>query len=268
PFSILTRGLKNGVHYKVNVYEFDYSAEDLKILKRYKSSESKYKIAIAVPAGFDPSKPQRVFVCSAAGNNEAEIKAGDVAVMGLYAQHCVDNGWVCLATDNDLGNAGDYEQAMISALQTLARAWPNMSSWEFAVGGFSGGAKGCFSPCSVLVGRKHKVIGVFLAGCNEDWSARFRKDYHAKDAGFRHIRAFLSVGDKDDIATVAHCTNVKNSLKANGIRDSRLEVFAGGHAMNGQHFVQALKWFAEDRPKSASAKLGGRQPSPAEPEQE
>jgi predicted esterase len=127
-----------------------------------------------------------------------------------------------------------------------------MSDWEFAVGGFSGGAKGCFFPCATLIREKYKVVGAFMGGCNEDFSERARKELKAPGAGYRTLRAFISSGKQDTIASVSQSANVKKSLKDNGIRDSRMGIHEGGHSLYQPHFAEALKWFAEDRPKDKS----------------
>jgi hypothetical protein len=238
---------------QINTYEFNYSPADLIILRRHKSLETKYKIAIAVPADFDPKKPQRVFICSAPSNNETERRAGDFAAIGMYAKTCIDNGWVCLASDCDLGNEADGDKDLVCSLQVLRKEWPGMNGWDFAVGGFSGGAKACFLPCATLIREKYKVIGVFMAGCNQDFSELLRKQLKAPLAGYKNIRAYLSAGSKDTIAPPSSSAAVKKSLKSNGIHDSRLVIHEGGHSMLKPHFDEALKWFVADRQKDKSA---------------
>lgn len=248
---------------QLNTYEFNYSPADLIILKRHKSLETKYKIAIAVPADFDPKKPQRVFICSAPSNNDTERRAGDFAAIGMYAKTCIDNGWVCLASDCDLGNEADGDKDLVCSLQVLRKEWPGINGWDFAVGGFSGGAKACFLPCATLIREKYKVIGVFMAGCNQDFSELFRRQLKAPLAGYKNIRAYLSAGTKDTIAPPSSSTDVKKSLKSNGIHDSRLVIHDGGHCMWQPHFDEALKWFAADRQKDKSATSLRRPPDNA-----
>lgn len=238
---------------QINTYEFTYSPEDLSFLKRRKSLETRYKIAIAVPSDFDPKKPQRVFICSAPSNSQTEQRAGDFAAMSLYAKTCVDNGWVCMATDCDLGNDTVSDRDMVCSLQVLHKEWPGMTGWDYAVGGFSGGAKACFFPCATLLREKYKVIGVFMAGCNQDFSEMSRRELKAPLAGYKNIRAYLSAGSKDTIAPPSSVTAVKKSLKSNGIHDSRMVVHEGGHCMFQPHFEEALKWFESDRQKDKSA---------------
>jgi len=84
-----------------------------------------------------------------------------------------------------------------------------------------------------------------MGGCNEDWSERSRKQLSAPAAGYRKIRAFLSAGKADSIAKPTHPEAVQKSLKSNGVRNLRLEYHDGGHSLLKDHFVAALKWWAE-----------------------
>lgn len=230
---------------KINTYEFDYSPAVLKALKtRYRSEETKFKISIVAPANFDPSKPQHVFMPSSAVNNPEEAKAGNAKVIPNYAQTCLNNGWLCLTTDSDLGITDNFV-ALESGIEELDRQWPGFKRWSFATGGFSGGGKGCHYIAAQLIKTNHKVIGVFIGASNEDWSAKCRDYLKAPVSGYRSVNAFLSVGKNDTLATPAVCAEMEKSLHANGLPSTRLELFDGGHTLHKPHIDAALKWFVE-----------------------
>lgn len=230
---------------KVNSYEFDHSPTLLKELKtKYRSDETKFRISIVAPANFDPSKPQHVFMPSSAVNNPEEAKAGNAKVIPNYAQTCLDNGWLCLTTDSDLGITANFV-ALESGIEELDRQWSGFRKWSFATGGFSGGGKGCHYIAAQLIKTDHKVIGVVISASNEDWSAKCRDYLKAPVSGYRSVNAFLSVGKSDTLATPAICLEMEKSLHTNGISSTRLELFDGGHSLYKPHIDTALKWFVE-----------------------
>ncbi|MES2922785.1 MAG: hypothetical protein V4819_14620 [Verrucomicrobiota bacterium] len=230
---------------KVNLLEFDYSSAMLKELKtKYRSEETKFRIAIVTPANFDPSKPQPVFIPASATNTSEEAKAGNVKVIGEYTKACLDNGWVCLTTDSDLGITANF-QALENAIAKLDQEWPSFRRWSFATGGFSGGGKGCYYIAAHLIRTDHRVIGTFMGACNEDWSAKCREYLKAPLAGYRSVNTFLSVGKNDKLATPAICETIEQTLHAGGITSTRFELFDGGHVLHKPHIDQALKWFVE-----------------------
>jgi hypothetical protein len=226
-------------------FTFDYNEVERMQISRGDSKETGYKFAIALPPDFDPGKPQRVLIVSAAGNNAGETTGGDCAVFGAYASACIESGWICLATDSNLGNAGREDLSLLTTLKVLEGLWPGVKGWTYAVGGFSGGGKGCFEPCAILIKAKIQVIGAFLAGVNENRSEKYRKKYKAPASGYRKIRVFLSTGKEDQTATVSQSKGVQDSFKSSGIRDTRMEIFDGGHEIHAPHVGEALKWFAE-----------------------
>lgn len=230
---------------KVNVLEFDYSPADLKELKaKYRSDETKFRIVIVTPANFDPTQPQHVFIPCSATNTPEEAKAGNVKVIGEYTKACLENGWICLTTDSDLGITANF-RALEKSLEKLDKEWPGFRRWSFATGGFSGGGKGCYYIVAQLIRTDHRVIGTFMGVCNEDWSAKCREYLKAPLAGYRSVNTFLSVGKKDTLATPEICGKIEQSLHAGGIASTRMEFFDGGHVLHKPHIDQALKWFVE-----------------------
>ncbi|MEO5712483.1 MAG: hypothetical protein ABIT37_03265 [Luteolibacter sp.] len=230
---------------KVNVFEFGYSAAVLKELKtKYRSDETKFRITIVTPVNFDPAKPQHVFIPSSATNTPEEAKAGNAKVIGDYTKACLDNGWVCLTTDSDLGITANFV-ALETAIAKLDQEWPNFRRWSFATGGFSGGGKGCYYIAAQLIKTDHRVIGTFNGASNEDWSAKCRDYLKAPVSGYRSVNTFLSVGKNDKLATPEICGKIEQSLHTSGITSTRLELFDGGHMLYKPHIDLALKWFIE-----------------------
>jgi hypothetical protein len=247
---------------KMNLIEKPYSAETLKILAKHKGEsvgtgdssrdskkvadglETGLKLAVAVPKDFNPLKPMNVFIVITAVNSEEERAGGNIPKFHMYGKSCVDNGWVCLAIDSNNGvpmNFATYDEAFA----LIEKSWSGFPGSRFAAGGFSGGSKGCWGPIAWLVKTKRNAAGVFMGGCNEDHSERFRKQLSAAASGYRKIRAFMSTGKADTIATTAHAESVKKSLKTNDVKNVRLEFFDGGHSLFAAHFEVALKWWAE-----------------------
>ena len=230
---------------KMNVFEYPYAPEVLeRVSKKLKGKDTGYKLAIAVPNDFDPAQPQQVFFACCAVNSADEGRSGNCGVFGMYAESCVANGWVCITYDSNLGRP-DHETDLTESINKLKQQWPGISTWKIAVGGFSGGSKACFEPCTYLLKEKFNVVGAFLAGCNSDYSQKYRDKFRAPSSGYRKMKVFMSTGQTDGIATPASSQGVITSLKSNGMRNSKLELFEGGHEFSTAHFVAALKWFAE-----------------------
>lgn len=202
------------------------------------------KLAVAVPADFDPAKPQKVFIVVTAVNSEAEKANGNIGVFEMYCASCIEAGWVCIAVDSNVGDPNTFLPQQ-QAFTLLGKEWPGIKSSIFAVGGFSGGAKGCWAPVAWLVKNKYQVAGVFMGGCNQDYSEIFRKEVSAPAGGYRPIRAYMSTGKDDKTASPAAAELVIKSLKSNGIRNVRHELHDGGHSFYTPHFAEALRWFAE-----------------------
>ncbi len=230
---------------KLNKYEFEYDAERLeRVQKKHKSDDTGYRIAIAVPDGFDPSKPQKVFIPSTAVNNAKQGLAGNFSVVGFYAKNCVNNGWVCLTFDTNLGRK-NHDEDLLACFEKLNEVWPGIRDWEFAVGGFSGGGKACWWPCAYLIKNDYKVIGAMLSGVNEDMSQNGRKEYGASKAGYKDIKILLSNGKWDEVAQVAKQEDLEKSLNRNGMRNIRKEMHDGKHNLDYGQIDIALKWFNE-----------------------
>jgi hypothetical protein len=225
---------------KMNLYEYEYSPAQLAVAKKDKGKDTGYKIAMAVPADFDPAKPQKIFIVCTAENNAQQILAGNVGMMSFFAKQCVASGWVCLAYDSNLGrehHAGD----LVAAWDKINAVWPQFKTWNFAVGGFSGGAKACFAPCAFLLKNGCKVSGAFLAGCNFDTSGEYQSIFKVPKTAYKNVKVFLG----NPASKADYAAPVAASLKKNGMLNVRSEVHQGGSSLDYGQFTVGLKWFAE-----------------------
>jgi predicted esterase len=230
------------------------SAAALKKFSKADAKPAQLKLAIALPAGFDPTKPQHVMWVSAPINNDGERKGGNIGAIGGYAGAATQAGWVVIAADTDLGNprlednqnseGGDLAVHK-QAVDALTKAWPGFKSWKFACCGFSGGAKATFFRAGDLLACDLQVVGLFLGGCNQDMTASAREETGFRKSGLKKARVFISNGKSDNISTVDHATKVKESVESQGYGDVKLELFEGGHSLNREEFGKAMTWFKE-----------------------
>ena len=177
-------------------------------------------------------------------NNDGQAKKGNLGQMRSFSKVCVENGWVCIAFDSNLG-VMKHNADLYAAMEKLSEVWPNFKSWKFASGGFSGGSKACWSPIAYLVHNDYEVVGAMLAGCNAIYAESNRKRYHASKTGFRNIKVMLSNGNSDNIAPPSRQDSLENVLEDSGMRNVRKMTYDGGHRMNREHVAIALKWFSE-----------------------
>lgn len=229
----------------VNKYEYTYNEEDLKTVKKWKSDDTGYKIAIAVPSDFDPAGPMKVFIPSTAVNNEAQGRSGNFGVVGFYAKKCVENGWVCIAEDTNLGRK-NHNLDFVRMMDKLNAQWPGFRKAEFAVGGFSGGGKACWWDAAYLIREDYKVIGAMLSGVNADLSMDARSDRKAPKGPYKDIKVHLSNGKWDDLADGSKQDYMEKSLRKNGMRKIKKTFHDGKHNLEVNQIPIALEFFTSD----------------------
>jgi predicted esterase len=223
-------------------------------LKEFKGTKpTKLKLAVKLPTGFDPAKPQHVLWVSAAINSDKERVAGNCAAIGGYANTATAAGWVVVAADTDAGNPrkednldgdGADEAVHRQAVETLAAVWPNVKTWQFACAGFSGGAKASFYRVGQLLASELNVTGLFLGGCNENRSAGARSETRFPKSKLRKVKVFVSNGKADTVSTPDHAKAVADGVESD-FGDVKLELYEGGHGLNQGELKKALDWFAE-----------------------
>ena len=203
---------------------------------------------IALPEGFNPAKPWPVMLVTASAGSSA------VQAWHQYTNAGLSQGWIIVAVDGpkvtEKQDHNRFAWGMISALlEQLRRSWPASRQWPFACAGFSGGAKRAAMTAANMVQQGDKVIGVFMAGCNED---RATTGYRLaqSSAKFLDVPMFLSNGLEDPIANLQHGAVVKQSMEQTGFRNIRLEAFPGKHQLDARHLEAALQWFRPAPKKS------------------
>jgi hypothetical protein len=228
---------------KVNVYNYDYSPEELKSIKKgLKAGETGYRIGIAVPNGFDPNKPQRVFIANTAHNNEQQLAQGNTAMAGFFSKQCAEKGWLCIAFDSNIGRP-NHNLDLINTMNKLSQVWPKFKEWKFVSGGFSGGGKAAFYPAAYMLKQEYQLTGLFLANTNQDFSDIARKMYKIKKSDYKNVSVFWGTGKWDEIATKATGAEMKKSLERNGMKEVRVEFHEGKHSLFHPQFLEALDWF-------------------------
>ena len=228
--------------------------EVLKAYSKARTKPTQAKINIALPAGFDPAKPQFVlFVCCPV-NNETDRKNGNTGGMGEYVENAIKAGWVVIAADTDLGHpffhpddrseGGDFAfHKHIVAL--MAKDWPASKTWKYAAGGFSGGAKLAFSRAAQLLECGLDVTGLFLAGCNEDRTSQAREETGVRKSALKKVRVFISNGKQDDVSTPEKAEIIQKSIEGNGYGEVILDYFEGPHTIGQASYAKALEWFKQ-----------------------
>ncbi len=246
---------------KANMIERDYSSETIKSLEALKGKnsakspeesdresnepETKLKLAVAVPADFDPMKAPQVMIVCAPVNNEKERVAGNFRSFNTFAKSCADHGWVCITVDSNTGRPRNTSAAYQEAITLLEKEWRGMAKARYCTGGFSGGSKSCWAPAAWLIKRKNPVVGVFMAGCNHSFATIFRQHYKAPPEPYHNLKVFITNGTTDNIAPLSKVGDVAKDLKSAGIHNIRQEQFEGGHTVHPQHVDDALTWFNE-----------------------
>ncbi len=90
----------------VTIVEQPLSPAALKSFAKASAQPTTLKLAVALPAGFDPDKPQRIMWTSAPINSDGERTRGNVGGIGGWVKPATQSGWVVVAADPDLGNPG------------------------------------------------------------------------------------------------------------------------------------------------------------------
>jgi len=223
-------------------------AEAVKALKKEHNTEvAEARVGVAVPAMFDPAKPLRVLVVSATSDGNSS----SIGHARQYMKEALARGWVVMAADAPNGEAPKeisnmWRWGLIRAgLEEMQRAWPLSRTWSYATAGFSGGAKRSGYIGALLAEADYTLIGMFMGGCNQDMASKGLTEYGPKRSAFVRVPAFISNGTEDKTSTVQHAERVRDSLRATGFKEVRLETYAGGHDPFAPHTELALAWFEE-----------------------
>ena len=207
------------------------------------------KVAIAVPAGFAPSKPWPILLIC---NTQAY---SNIDAMNQFKAAALTENWVIMAADDaesePTKEGATREPCAEAAFDYLAQVWPGVKRWPLATGGMSGGGKNCAFLAARLAKNGQPVIGMLMMGVNQDMATvAMNQD---RPPGFRQTAVFLSSGTQDTIATPAQHEHVKGSLRGSGFRKLRLESFDGGHVVHEPHVSEALRWFIAQSSATSAA---------------
>jgi hypothetical protein len=235
---------------QINNFAFDYSPEALATVKnKFKSEDTGYRIAITVPEGFDSRKPQKVFILANARNSKAQSRMGNVKAIHNFNKTTAAEGWVCIAYDSSLGNDVPHIIAWNEAMKKFSEEWPDFNSWIFACGGNSGGAKGAMLHTAYHLACERKVRGLFLSSCNQATNLPIAREHHkVRKSALRDTRCFISSNSKTTKVTPADLDRVEDTIKSAGLRTIKAEWHQGAPGIFQDHFAEALRWFAQEKP--------------------
>jgi S-formylglutathione hydrolase FrmB len=199
---------------------------------------------LAVPRGFDPTKPWPVLIVFSSSDHQFPSWYD---LIGIYRQLALAEGWVLLSGDGPkpasrVDSSGWRAGHTLAALDALHRSFPGSEKWPMACAGQSGGAKRATYLGPLLAARGYRLAGIFLEGMNEE---RLTDAYRRFQPGREFLRTpiLLSSGVRDQIATLDQQTAVVESMRRTGFQNIRHVTFPGGHSVFPAHLQAALRWF-------------------------
>lgn len=201
---------------------------------------------LAVPPNFNPQR-QPILVCLSTSDFQRKNRDD---LEDVYKKAAFAEGWAVIAGDgeNNPGHdtAGWRGGMTLAALDALHRSFPNSKNWPMAVAGFSGGAKrtGHLAPLLYLAG--NRLVGIFLAGVNEDRLTEGYRAFHP-DAAFLRTPVYISSGLEDRVATPTQSGAVLQSLRNTGFSRTQLGHHSYGHAVSHTLVQEALRWFLQSQ---------------------
>ena len=200
------------------------------------------RAALLLPAGCtNLLKPWPLLIVS--------VPSGGSSLSGLRAMTnaALHEGWAVFAADGPRVavevDTIQFGWAMLSAgLDHLTRTWPQTKRWPVACAGFSGGAKRSAAVAAAMTAEGWRVTGVFMGGCNED-RATLGQQLFSPGPSFKRVPMFLSNGQQDPIAGPQQGGAVRDSMAKSGFAAVRMKTYAGGHRLQEEDLLEALRWF-------------------------
>jgi predicted esterase len=231
----------------LNAFTVELPVELRKLAGRGKLSPVKHAlVGIAVPAGIDMAHDWPVLVISATSDPQFRSSR---RLMGAYAETALAAGWIVVAADPAEEVTVEQDDVPLrlalvkAALAALALQWPGAGKAPLAFGGFSGGAKYSGWLAAAFASEGRDIIGIYLAGINQDTLVAAAEQFHVLDAKFRNVPVFLQSGETDEVSTPADHRAVYADLKRAGFRRVRLEYFPGAHEVDPAPLRAALDGF-------------------------
>jgi predicted esterase len=203
-------------------------------------------VTIAVPANFDMARDWPVMVISATTDPGYRSSR---RLLGAYAGIMLPDGWILVAADPAEEIAAEQDDIPLrlalnsAALAALESRWSGARKAPLAFGGFSGGAKASGWLAAAFADQGRTIIGIYLAGVNEDTVVSAAKHFAVLNETYRRVPIFLQSGEKDQIATPADHRRVYEELKRARFRHIRVEYFPGAHVVDPASLRTALDWF-------------------------
>lgn len=206
------------------------------------------RASLAVPADFDPDKPQKVLIGVATASGDA---LSIPVTKGAYTKDGLAHGYVVLAADGGdgkpkYGDGPDYRLVLLKiALAELNARFPQAKKdWTFATAGFSGGAGYASHQALWLSTQGYRVGGMMLLNGGY-YPTQWEHDtaMRGNTSRWHQIPVFISWGEKDTIAKPPLMQDSINYTKRGGYQRVRAESHPGGHQAWDAHINLALEWF-------------------------
>ena len=194
-------------------------------------------VTVAVPTGIDVGRDTPLLVVSATSEPGYQSSRH---LLRDYADAATSAGWMIVAADPAEGVAFDQDGVPMrlalntAALAVVSREWPDAAKAPLAFGGFSGGAKYSGWLAAAFASQRRAVIGIYLAGINQNTVIDGATQFGVLDGAFRRIPVFLQVGDQDDIATPTDHRTLASELRHAGFKNVRVESFVGKHEVEAE----------------------------------
>jgi len=210
------------------------------------SPVSRALVTVAVPANFDMAREWPVLVISA--TSDAQYRSSR-KLMSAYAETAVAAGWIVVAADPAEEVTKEQDDVPLrlalvkAALAALASQSAGSDKAPLAFGGFSGGAKYSGWLAAAFAAEGRTIIGIYLAGINQDTLVAAAAQFQVLDAKFKNIPIFLQSGEKDEVSTPADHRAIYADLRRAGFRRVRLEYFPGAHEIDPTQLGVALDAF-------------------------
>jgi predicted esterase len=96
---------------------------------------------------------------------------------------------------------------------------------------------------------KLEVIGMFLGGCNEDWTEKAQEQTGVKKSAQKKMRVFISNGKQDTVSTVEHAEKLRDNLEGKDYAAVEMDLFEGQHTINQESYAKGLAWLKEPTKK-------------------
>ncbi len=206
------------------------------------------RVSLAVPADFNPDKPQKVLIGSASASGDV---LSILVTKDTFTKDGLAHGYVVLAADGGdgkpkHGDAIDYRLLLLKiALAELNTRFPQAKKdWTFATAGFSGGAGYASHQALWLSTQGYRVTGMMLLnGGYTPTMWEHQPEMRGNTSRWHQLPVFISWGEKDDIAKPPLMQESINTTKRSGYQKVRVESHPGGHQAWDAHINLALEWF-------------------------